>query len=620
MSISEDLTERLHSLVKKNTSVFEFLYNSDSDGYCFFNIQNSSNKFINTALSNTLGYTDTTRDHQAFNVFTEKDDQRMISSALEKKCSDSSNFKGDVTLKNFEKIKIPFTYLGVKLKTNEHTYLLCCFKKQSYQQVKRDTKLAIYQKLFENTNLAAWRCDNTTRKFEYNETWVKLLGYSLDEFNPTSIEEIRTVLHPDELTRARENFVTYLEGKSPFYETEIRMKHKNGHWIWMRSKAVIVSYTEDGEPEWIYGYREDIDKEKKEVEIKKSFIAEIPSATAMLDRNLNYLAASKKWLTNYNIDSKNFIGKSHLDFFPNLQQRWKDIYALCLQGETKRSGEELFVDKNGKEIWLIWEIKPWYNSENKIGGILIYSLDITEDKTKAKEKEINALLRVTKEQNQRLKNFAQIVSHNLRSHYGNSEMLLEMLEEENPSLRNTTTFDYIRKTTERLNSAIYHLNDVILINSTPSCDFIKVDLNEVLKTALINAEMNAAKHKVSITNSINETTHILGIKTYLESIIHNLVDNAIKFSSPERTSFLKITYTKEDLFGILTFEDNGLGIDLEKNKNKLFGMYKTFHKHIEARGVGLFICKHQAEAMGGHIEIESTVNVGTIFKVFLQHE
>jgi sensor histidine kinase regulating citrate/malate metabolism len=73
-------------------------------------------------------------------------------------------------------------------------------------------------------------------------------------------------------------------------------------------------------------------------------------------------------------------------------------------------------------------------------------------------------------------------------------------------------------------------------------------------------------------------------------------------------------------FVVLDIKDNGLGIDLKKHKAKLFGMYKTFHNNKEARGIGLFITKNQVEAMGGKIEVESTVNKGTTFKIYMKHE
>jgi len=77
---------------------------------------------------------------------------------------------------------------------------------------------------------------------------------------------------------------------------------------------------------------------------------------------------------------------------------------------------------------------------------------------------------------------------------------------------------------------------------------------------------------------------------------------------------------KEDGKCVLEIKDNGLGIDLEKHGRKLFGMYKTFHKNKNSRGIGLFITKNQIESMGGNIEVESKTNIGTTFKIFFSNE
>jgi signal transduction histidine kinase len=100
----------------------------------------------------------------------------------------------------------------------------------------------------------------------------------------------------------------------------------------------------------------------------------------------------------------------------------------------------------------------------------------------------------------------------------------------------------------------------------------------------------------------------------------NLISNSIKYCSKNGNSYVHLSTIINDNYTILIVEDNGLGIDLERNGSKLFGMYKTFHKHEDARGVGLFITKNQIEAMGGKVEVISEVNKGTTFKVFLLNE
>jgi sensor histidine kinase regulating citrate/malate metabolism len=100
----------------------------------------------------------------------------------------------------------------------------------------------------------------------------------------------------------------------------------------------------------------------------------------------------------------------------------------------------------------------------------------------------------------------------------------------------------------------------------------------------------------------------------------NFTTNAIKYSHPDRIPEIYYDLEKENDKFVLKIKDNGLGIDLDRHGEKLFGMYKTFHNNPDARGIGLFITKNQIESMGGKVEVESKKNIGTTFKIFFNNE
>jgi len=106
---------------------------------------------------------------------------------------------------------------------------------------------------------------------------------------------------------------------------------------------------------------------------------------------------------------------------------------------------------------------------------------------------------------------------------------------------------------------------------------------------------------------------------YLESILLNFISNAIKYSHPERVPILEISAIEEKDQLILIFSDNGIGIDLQRNRDKLFGMYKTFENNPDARGIGLFITKNQIDAMGGRVDVESELGEGTKFSIHFKN-
>ncbi|WP_339923163.1 PAS domain S-box protein [uncultured Cyclobacterium sp.] len=130
-----------------------------------------------------------------------------------------------------------------------------------------------------------------------------------------------------------------------------------------------------------------IENELKESNRRNSiFIQQSPNAIAMLDKDMRYMAVSQKWLEDYDLKSQNLIGQSHYDLFPEIGEDWKEKHQLCLKGEIHHCDEEAFKRANGSTQWIKWGIRPWYVSENNIGGIIMHSEDITPLKENKREK------------------------------------------------------------------------------------------------------------------------------------------------------------------------------------------------------------------------------------------
>lgn len=224
------------------------------------------------------------------------------------------------------------------------------------------------------------------------------------------------------------------------------------------------------------------------------------------------------------------------------------------------------------------------------------------------------------EQNSRLLNFAHIVSHNLRSHAGNFTMLLDLVDDIQDSGEREETLQHLRTISNDLTQTIEHLNELVNIHTEIKIARENLNLYEFFQRTLNVLSEKINKHDVKIISLIPDDVQINYNPAYLESILLNFTTNAIKYSHPDRR--LEITYqlTYEKGKKVLTISDNGLGIDLEKYKDSLFGMYKTFHQHPDSRGIGLFITKNQVEAMGGKIEVKSKVGEGTAFKIYFNEK
>jgi signal transduction histidine kinase len=237
---------------------------------------------------------------------------------------------------------------------------------------------------------------------------------------------------------------------------------------------------------------------------------------------------------------------------------------------------------------------------------------------KKAELDLKNLLVLTQNQNNRLRNFTHIVSHNLRSHSSNLSGLINLLSVEWPSFKENIYFSNLESASKNLMDVIENLSEIANIQTDDQKKYIEIDINNSIKKVISSIYGIAHSAGVDIRFEPQDTLTVIGDHTYLDSVILNLLTNAIKYKSDKRASFVQITITQEGEFVCLKVSDNGLGIDLERQGRKIFGMYKTFHKHPDARGVGLFLTKNQVEAMGGKIEVESKVDEGTVFKLLLR--
>jgi PAS domain S-box-containing protein len=108
------------------------------------------------------------------------------------------------------------------------------------------------------------------------------------------------------------------------------------------------------------------------------FIRHAPASLAMFDRNMQYIAVSNRWIADYQLGNQQILGRSHYDIFPEIPESWKTVHRRGLAGETVRANEEKFIRVDGTVQWLSWEVIPWYTAENTVGGIVLFTEDITE--------------------------------------------------------------------------------------------------------------------------------------------------------------------------------------------------------------------------------------------------
>ncbi len=195
---------------------------------------------------------------------------------------------------------------------------------------------------------------------------------------------------------------------------------------------------------------------------------------------------------------------------------------------------------------------------------------------------------------------------------------MEDIPVENEELKEI--LDGFNKSTHLLNDTINDLVKVIIIKDNPSIEKENLMLKDVFEDVFSQLDFLIGLHKPIIKFNFEEVSFLNTNKSYLESILLNLLTNAIKYKSETRKLKIHITANQIDDNVILIFKDNGIGINLERNRDKIFGLYQRFHDHPDSKGLGLYLVKSQVETMGGTINLESKVDVGTTFTLTFKNK
>jgi PAS domain S-box-containing protein len=297
-------------------------------------------------------------------------------------------------------------------------------------------------------------------------------------------------------------------------------------------------------------------------------------------------------------------------------KKWATDYCASNTKENlNHDFEYRMIAKNGSIIWLrdIVNVVIENGIAVSLRGIMI---DIT--KTKEAEKDLINSLSLVTEQNKRLLNFSYIVSHNLRSHTSNIEAITSLIDSSESEEETKQMVQLLKSVSNSLNETMHNLNEVVSIQTNIGLLSESLNLNQYIDNIQNILSEQILMKEASIANNIPHDVIINYNPAYLESILLNLISNAIRYSHPKRKPIITLEYLTENNIKVLQITDNGIGIDLKKHGDKIFGMYKTFSTNNDSRGIGLFITKNQIEAMGGSISVESELHRGTTFKIYIK--
>lgn len=465
--------------------------------------------------------------------------------------------------------------------------------------------------------IGIWEYNFQTGGIYWDEVTLEM--YGLDKNSNASLPETwKRIVHPEDMAGITEMISNSLKSAKEI-KLEIRLVHPGQEMRYVNVTG-IYERDESGRAVRILGTIWDITELKKTrmelIRSEESFMGAFENSgigMALVDLDGRWMKVNDSICHSLGYDREELLTLTFQDI-THPDDLDKDLSLLMEVVAGKRDSYQIdkrYYHKNGRLVHIILTVSAVQDINGELTHFISQIMDIST-RIEA-QKRLKSLVDVTRGQNSSLLNFAHIVSHNLRSHASNLTMLTSFLDKEEDPQERKNIVQMLTNASNSLDETVEHLNEVVQVKTGALEQLKSVSLVSAVNSVEKNINALIKKNKAKCKIEIPKSHFVNVVPAYLDSILLNLFTNALKYRAVDRNPQLKIKSVEKGKHILLTFADNGQGIDMDRHRHKIFGMYKTFHKHAEAKGIGLFITKNQIESMNGTISVESEVDKGTIF-------
>jgi len=463
-------------------------------------------------------------------------------------------------------------------------------------------------------NMGIWDWDVTDDVLVWDETMYPVYGVAAGTF-PDAFAAWRACVHPQDLPEFERDLLRTLAGGEA--SDMIFRIVRDGQVRHMRGAAVTHRDAE-GRALRVVGVSMDVTAQRAaEAALRaneallREFVKHAPAAIAMLDRDLRYLQASERWLTDYRLDGKSVIGRSHYEVFPDVPERWREVHQRVLRGSVEKCDEDPFPRADGRVEWLQWEARPWRLGDGSIGGILFFTQVVTA--RKEMELELRNRRAELERSNQDLEQFAYVASHDLQEPLRAVAGCGQILERRYGHQLEPMARELIQHMVEgagRMQALILDLLAFSRVGARGH-ELVAVDSAEALKRAMKQLEGAMGESHAQV--KVSPLPRVRGDVDQLTQLFQNLMGNAIKYRGADPVH-IAIDAQSSGSAWQFSVRDNGIGIEPQYFE-KIFVLFQRLHTREEypGTGIGLAICKKIVERHGGRIWVESTVGQGTAF-------
>ena len=478
------------------------------------------------------------------------------------------------------------------------------------------TKLILNQKS-SVAKIGSWEFDVLKEELNWTPVVNKIYGLSA-KFEPNLEDAISYYTEESREVITKAIFEAINSG-IPWNE-KAQLKREDGIIIWVNT--IGRPKFKDGKCTRIIGTIQHIQNETKpNIEVKDNALIEyplfekVPFGLAIIDfSNGNFLDVNNEFAKLTSFEKEHFLGHNFKNFIND-----------TVKNKSTELVDELNEQGCFKPVKFTYTNQKKHNINIKMSGTLVEgtsgikrvlcTFENITSQTKL-ERNLKNTITSSREKNEQLLNFAHMVSHNLKTHATNFSLLLNFLNDETGKIQRNKYMNMLFSASDNLSETIRGLREIVAVKSSINEEKKLLSLNESLFVVEQNVAGLLKETNSKIINEIPETTQVKALPAYLNSILTNCITNSIKYRCDDKKPIIILSIEENKNYTILSVEDNGLGIDLEKYGNELFGLYKTFHRNKDSRGIGLYITKNQMDAMNGKITVESMPNEGTTFRFY----
>lgn len=436
-------------------------------------------------------------------------------------------------------------------------------------------------------------------------------------------------IHPDDLLYCQSVLAQVLNGGSTVLV--YRLYHSQQKSFRYIEDRITVCAGDDGTSLQLYGSARDIteqQQDKMELESKNEFISRIISSSDQFfyivaiqpedtfENKFTYLSWQIEKIQGSTVDQlkntpKGWISLIHPDDMEKLKEDNRRMFSNCLP--TMRTYRVKHSHRD-EYIWLEDYVIPVTDQSGRVTELYGSARDVNSRKRAELDRE--ALNLELNHRYNELMQFSYIVSHNLRSPISNILGLARLLNSGISGTDAKTTTDYIQKAAERMDEQLYDLNMILSSRSNIHEKKEEVDIAEVVEAVCSSLKNELEETFANIEVSISpEAGKLFTIKSYLHSIIFNLLSNSLKYRSIHRQTSIQIQVYLSDGRTRVIFTDNGDGMDLNENGESIFGLFRRLDIAKKGSGLGLYMTKTQIESLGGSIDVQSIKEKGTVFTI-----